>query len=340
VTLIQAGTPPLETLRYHLTKGGTTASELMYDVDVKNDGQGGAVPTLVVDFETTVQDVLADGSAQLRIAVLGARVRERPGSQLSDELVRGQAAALRGVVITETLASDGNVTGSRVEAAGASDKASDKLSNMTSDKVAGQIDELLHALERVAMRFPAEPVGVGAVWRERRTLPEGGIRAVSEITTTLASRSGSAFSYTSMGQAAGGPQTIEQDGAKVEVTDTHGRSSAQGSVDLSRYAVEATASSTFATTMTVIAPDAGPGAERSTVEIATTIRMTPSAAAASGSDSGTSGGSATSAGSGNAGSDNAGSGNAASSGAASGSARSGGGASGAAGSAQGAHSAP
>jgi len=39
------GAPPLETLRYHLTKGGTTASELVYDVDVKNDGQGGAVPT-------------------------------------------------------------------------------------------------------------------------------------------------------------------------------------------------------------------------------------------------------------------------------------------------------
>src|ERR1043166_7271274 len=106
VVLIQPGAPPLETLRYHLTKGSTTASELMYDVDVKNDGQGGAVPTLVVDLETTVQDVLGDGSAQLRIAVIGARVRERPGSQLSDELVRGQAAALRGVIITETLAPD------------------------------------------------------------------------------------------------------------------------------------------------------------------------------------------------------------------------------------------
>jgi hypothetical protein len=265
VTLLQPGASPLQTLRYHLTKGSKTASELMYEVDVKSDGQSGPMPTLVVDLETAVQDVRDDGAAELRITVVDASVRDRSGSQLPDELVRTQASALRGVVITETLAPDGAVSAAHVEAAGASDKAS------------SQLDNLLHGLERVAMRLPAEPVGIGAMWRERRTLPEGGIRAVSEITYRLASLADTGFTYTGTGQSTGPPHTLEQDGMKVEVADTHGSAEVHGSIDLSRYAIEATATSTFASTMTVVTPDAGPGAARSTVEIAMAVRMMPGA---------------------------------------------------------------
>ena len=270
--LIQPGALPLQVLRYHLTKGSKTASELMYDVDVKTDGENAPMPTLVVDFETMVEDVLGDGSAQLRITVVDASVRDRSGSEPGD-VMRSQAAALRGVVIAETLAPDGNISGSRVESAGTSAKAS------------SQLDSLLRGLERMTMRLPAEPVGAGARWRERRTLPEGGIRATSEITYTLAARTGSTFTYTSTGQSTGAPQMIEQGGMKVEVTNTQGRSAAQGSVDLSRYVLEATATSTFGTTMAIVTPDAGPGAARSIVEIAMAVRITP-AGAPSGAGSG------------------------------------------------------
>lgn len=270
VTLIQPGTPPLQVLRYHLTRGSKTSSELMCDVDVKNDQQGGPMPTLIVELETTVEDVLADGSAKLRIAVVGTSVRDRPGTKVASDVVRAQAAGLGGVVLSQTLAPDGEVSDSHVSAPGPPPGTPG-----TSEPAASQLDSLLRGLERVAMRLPAEPVGAGATWRERRTLPEGGIRAVAEITYTLASLTGTSLMYTSTGQLAGSPDTIEQDGAKVEVEGTHGRSEVQGSVDLSRYAIEATATSTFASTMTVVAPDAGPGAERSTVEIAMTIRISP-----------------------------------------------------------------
>ena len=269
-TLIQPGTPPLQVLRYHLTKGSKTSSELMCDVDVKNDQQVGAMPTLIVELETTVEDVLTDGSAKLRIAVIGTGVRDRQGVEVASDVVQAQAAALRGVVIAQTLAPDGAVSDSHVIAPGASPGTSG-----ASEPAGSQLDHVLRSLERVAMRLPAEPVGAGATWRERRTLPEGGIRAVAEITYTLASLTGTSLGYTSTGQLAGSPETIEQDGVKVEVAGTHGRSDVRGSVDLSSYAIEATATSTFASTMTVVAPDAGPGAERSTVEIAMTIRLLP-----------------------------------------------------------------
>jgi hypothetical protein len=282
VTLIQPGAAPLQVVRYHLIKGSRLSSELVCDVDVKNDGQGGAMPTMIVALDTTVDDVLGDGSAKLRIAVTGARVRDRSGSAVASDVMQAQAAALRGVVITQTLAPDGAISGSHVvpaAAPAATGSAAAPRPPGPADPASGQLDSLLRSLERVATRLPVEPVGAGAIWRERRTLPEGGIRAVSEITYTLASLAGDRLAYTSIGQSTGAPQTVDQDGVKVEVTGTHGRSEASGSIDLSRYALEAIATSTFASTMTVLAPDAGPGAERSTVEIAMTIHVAPAAGA-------------------------------------------------------------
>jgi hypothetical protein len=280
VTLVQPGTAPRQALRYQLSKGNKITSQLECDADIKSSELGGPMPTQVVALETVVDDVLPDGAAKLRITVTDAGIRERPGAEAVGDVMRAQIAAMRGVVISETLAPDGNISDARVEA------------GATSDKLHRELDGLLRNLEHVATRLPAEPVGVGAVWRERRTLPEGGVRAVSEITYTLASLDGTTVGYHSIGESTGAPQTIEQDGTKLEVTDTHGRSSASGTVDLARYAPDLTALSTFETTMKVIAPSPGsgdgpassdgPGSSdvrgsgdgRSTIEIAMAIRMT------------------------------------------------------------------
>jgi len=261
VVLIQPGVPPLQMLRYHLTRGATVKSRLVCNVDVKSSELQAPMPSQVLDLETVVEDVLAGGDARLRITVVDADIRDRPGAAATD-VVKAQTAALRGVVVTETLAPDGKVSDAQVTAGAAPDRPQHEL------------DALLQNLARVATRLPAEPVGVGATWRERRTLPEGGVRAVSEITYTLTSLAGTAVGFTSAGQASGPPQTVDQDGEKVEVTDTHGQSAAAGSLDLSRYALELTATSAFSTTMALAAPDAGRGAERSTIEISIAIRMT------------------------------------------------------------------
>lgn len=261
VVLIQPGVPPRQTLRYQLTRGATIKSRMVCDVDVKSSELGAPMPSQVLELETVVEDVLASGDARLRITVIDAGIRDRPGATSTD-VVRAQTAALRSVVITETLAPDGKISDARVDA-GASP-----------DPLHRELDSLLQNLARVATRLPAEPVGVGATWRERRTLPEGGIRAVSEITYTLTSHAGTTIGFTTAAQASGPPQTVEQDGEKVEVTDTRGHAEASGSLDLSRYALELTTSSAFATTMALAAPDAGHGADRSTIEITIAIRMT------------------------------------------------------------------
>jgi Family of unknown function (DUF6263) len=264
--LIQPGAAPTRPLRYHPMRGITTTSELAYDLDVKNDGQGSAIPTLVVELETTVDDVLADGTAKLRIVVVRTSVRDRPGTESARDLLRGEAAVMRGVVITEMLAPDGKVWDARIQ-----------TTAVLPDKVRAELDRVSQSLERMAMRLPSEPVGVGASWRERKALPEGGIRAISETTYTLVSITGDTVAYTNTGLSTGAPQTLEQDGTKVEVTNTHGHSEAKGTIDLSRYAFAGAATSTFTTTMNVVAPEGTPGAGSSTVEVTTAIQLRPPA---------------------------------------------------------------
>lgn len=341
VTLIQPGNAPLQTLRYQLTKGTRTVSELVYDLETRNQdepapaatpalgsasgpaapsagsaeaandhhvakvaqgasvggaqGKGksktksdaeakgagdqagsaagppndgtGPAPTLIVTLETLVDEVLPDGSAKLRITVLGTRVRDREGSGVSAELIRTQAAAADGLVFTELLSPDGKISDARVDAA----------ANVPA-KAQARISELMQALGRVAMQLPAEPVGVGAVWRERKPLPEGGIQAITETTYTLTSLTGTVATYTGTGRSTSTPQTIVQDDIKVEVTNPRGHSETKGSIDLSRYAPSTTATSTFAAEMNIEAPKGSPGAGKSTVEVKVAIQIGPAEA--------------------------------------------------------------
>ena len=263
VKLIQPGTAPRQVLRYQLTKGARTTSTLVCDYAIKNDGQGDAIPTLVVDLEAVVDDVLADGSAKLRFTLTGARLREAPGATAGEDL-QAQAAALQGVVITELLAPDGKSSGARVESAAT-----------VPDKVKPQLDSLLGSLEHVVVQVPSEPVGVDATWQERRTLPPGGITGVTEILYTVTALTPGAFTYTSAGLLTGAAQTIEREGIKVEVSNTKGRSTAKGTVALASYALDVEVSSVFSATMNAIAPKDAPGSGSSTVEITMATRMTP-----------------------------------------------------------------
>ena len=259
VKLIQPGTGPLQALRYRFVKGARTASTLVCEVAIKSDGQGDTTPPLVVELETLVDDVASDGTAKLRFTLTGAHLQHEASSEL-----QAAVAALPGVIITETIAPDGASSGARVETAGAAP-----------DKARGQLDSLLQSLAHVTTQLPAEAVGVGATWTERRTLPPGGIRGIAETVYTLTGLTPHSFTYTSAGQLSGGPQTIERDGVTIEVTHTAGHSEAKGTVELARYALDVDVHTTFTSTMNAIAPKDTPGSGSSTVEITMATRMTP-----------------------------------------------------------------
>jgi hypothetical protein len=302
VTLIQPGAAPLQVLRYHLTKGATTTSEVVYDFDARSEdraaippsaqgegpgtgsgqpsaaaaaqatapssSEGGPAPTLIVTLETAVEDVLPDGTAKLRVTVVKTRVRDQPGNLPAGDVLRGQAAAADGVVFTETLSPDGKVSGARVEAA----------ANLPA-KVRERLDGLIQGLEQVAMQLPSEPIGIGATWRERKPLPAGGIRAMTETTYALTSLTGTTASYTGTGRSTGDAQIVEQDGMKVAVTNPRGHSETKGTLDLAQYTAEVTSKSSFTAEMNVDAPAGTPGAGSSMIEVTVGIQMMPARAA-------------------------------------------------------------
>jgi hypothetical protein len=283
VTLIQAGAAPLRVLRYQLTKGTKTTSELVYDLDARSAGseigsgsaagssaagEGGPTPTLVFTLDTAVDDVLPDGTAKLRITVVKAQVRDQPSNPSGGDVLRSQAAAAEGVVFTETLAPDGKISDPKVDAQAA-----------LPAKARERLDSLIQGLEHVAMQLPSEPIGVGATWKERKPLPAGGIRAMAETTYTLTALTGTTASYTAAGRSTGDAQTVEQDGMKVAVTNPRGHSEIKGTLDLARYVVDVSSKATFAADMNVDAPAGTPGAGSSTVEVTVGIQMAPAAVA-------------------------------------------------------------
>ena len=282
VTVINPGTAPLRLLRYHLNKGDKTASELVWDFATQDDGKAEVTPSLVLDFETTVEDVRADGGAQLALRVTrtairgedagagsGSEMGNTPGSATSSDLVRGFASAMQGVTIHEVLAPDGGVSGLQVDAPPGASAA-----------LASRLDSLSQGLAQITMRLPTEPVGLTASWRERKTLPDGGIHAVSEATYTLTTLTETTIGYQANATMSGPPQTIEQDGVKVDVSDTHGRSEVRGAVDLAHYAPQGSLKSSFATTMNIAAPAGTPGAGKSTMAVTMAFQLTPIAVAA------------------------------------------------------------
>ena len=275
VTVINPGTAPLRLLRYHLTKGDRTASELVWDFATQDDGKAEVTPSLVVDFETTVDDVRADGSAVLALRITrttirgqdtgsGSEMGNTPGSATSSDLVRGFAQAMQGVTIHEALAPDGGVADLKVDAPPGLAPA-----------LATRLDNLSRGLAQVTMKLPSEPVGLTASWRERKTLPDGGIRAVSEATYTLTALTETTLGYQASATMTGPPHTIEQEGVKVEITDTHGQSEVRGAVDLAHYAPQGSLKSSFATTMNIAAPAGTPGAGKSTMAITMAFQLTP-----------------------------------------------------------------
>jgi hypothetical protein len=271
VKLIQRGAAPVQTLRYRFSKGAKTASTLVCDVAIKTDGEGEVTPPLVVDLETVIEDVASDGTAKLRLTLTGARLQREGSADLA-----AQVAALPGIEITETLAPDGATSGARVSSTGSGP-----------DKARAQLDSLLQSLAHVTTQLPAEAVGIGATWEERRTLPPGGITGIAKTIYTVTALTPTSFSYTSAGDLTGGRQTITRDGVTIDVNQASGHVEGKGTVALEAYALDVDSRTGFKATMTTVgARDAG-SSDASTIEVTMATRMTPATAArADGGDAG------------------------------------------------------
>jgi hypothetical protein len=219
--LVSAGSEPRRVLRYRPAKGTRAAFELAIDLEVDAGGMGAPMPTFAFELELAVDDVLADGRAALRMTVTDASVREAPGS-MTPQPFAGPVEATRGLVVTATMSPGGKLSDATLAG---------EATSLTADAQA-QVASLIGSLEQVAMVFPPDPVGIGAVWRSSRAITQSGIRMTAVNTVTLTAIDGDTLSYEIDSTVHGPDQTIQQGGVSLTVKDITGRGTGVGTVHL------------------------------------------------------------------------------------------------------------
>lgn len=224
IELVDPGALPHRELRYHLVKGATTLLELAMDLDVAMGPRGGAMPTVVMQMEVRADDVLPDGSARIRTRIASARAKDRPNTALPTDIMAAQAAMLAGLELTATLAPRGTLSDSKVASAGKD----------LPPALASQLTQLNLSLEQVAMPLPAEAVGVGAKWRNRKTVVQNGVKMQTVTTIEVVSIDGDKVAFKAASSVSGDDQKVDVEGNQVAISKVGGSGSNHGVIDLGR----------------------------------------------------------------------------------------------------------
>lgn len=238
IELVQPGVEPRRLLRYQLAAGTTSPLQLALDVDMKTVDQDVKLPTMVMAIDVSAAAVDPSG-AKLKLAVISASARSRDWDDPNEASVRvvmnRQANLLAGTVVTFSLTPDGHVKDSKLEAVGRD----------LSGPMQEQTTTLLQASEQLAMPLPDKPVGVGAIWKHRRTMKQNQLTLVTMTTVELTAIEGDVLTFKSTTEMTGADQTVTQGSATSQVTAIRGSGSQTGTFDLGKAIVLAEAKATL-----------------------------------------------------------------------------------------------
>src|SRR5205085_174911 len=87
---------------------------------------------------------------------------------------------------------------------------------------------------QLAAELPTEPVGKGAKWRIRQKIDQGELKVDQVMTFEVVEISGTTAKLRSSGKLTAPRQTIDWQGAKVDLEKTTGTASATMTVDFTR----------------------------------------------------------------------------------------------------------
>ena len=236
VELLSNGAEPTRLLRYHLTKGATSKLELAMDLDLDAGGRGGKLPTLVMNLDIAVLDVLPNNDSKIKTTVVSARVLEREGSAVPIAAVAQMTQMLNGITYTATLSADGVLRDAKVVAGNA-------------PGMEKQISELTQGLEQVAIRMPANPVGVGAKWSSRKESTRNDLTMTTVTMIQITAIDGDKVTFTSSSTVTAPDQTVAENGMSASIKDIGGGGGGQGTVDLASMTMKGEVTAEFRGTM-------------------------------------------------------------------------------------------
>jgi hypothetical protein len=240
IELVQPGAQPRRALRYALAAGTTSALEFEIDLDLTTVDADLKLPVMAMSIDAAVTSI-APPPAKLKLDVIAANVHARDASDPKKNpaigVMQRQAKFLPGLVVTYGLTADGQVKDTKVDA----------THRDLSEPMQEQVTTLLQASEQLAMPLPQKPVGVGAIWKHRRTIKQNQLTLVSMTTVEITAIDGPRVTFKSTTEMTGADQTVAQGSANAQVTGVRGTGSASGTFDLAKAIVigEQTATLSF-----------------------------------------------------------------------------------------------
>ena len=240
LVVVSPGVLPQRLLRYHLAKGSKSTIELDLEGKLVAGDIKSASPPLTFTLEVRVDDVLADGHMKL-VSTIQDLTTHAEAVQPGAPRAQTDAAALKGVAITSTLAPDGTVT----------DVALVGDPKQLGPTAKAEVDQLVQAMPKLAMPLPATPVGIGAKWRSSRALgPASPVTLQAVTTIDVTGISGSVVTYEVGSTVLGADQVVKQEGVDVDVKNITGTASGRGTFDLQKPALTGTLSAELHMEMT------------------------------------------------------------------------------------------
>ena len=222
--VMEQGSPPRHLLRYHATAGASTAYEL--DLDSHLSAGVDAASSMALQMAQTVESASPGGPLRLRTTVRDAVLRG-DGKHPVPTSAANQVAQLKGMAVVTTIAADGSVQGTQIEAGG-KDLAA---------PVMDQLQVVARQLQQAAMTLPAIPLGVGATWQTRHGIDQGGLRLDVMSTVQVTAIAGDRISFEDREEMRAPDQSVTLDGATLAASGITGTAHGTGTIDLATLAI-------------------------------------------------------------------------------------------------------
>ncbi len=228
VELIDAGTAPLQTIRYTPRVGETQTAVMTISIDMSMSIAGNAMPTQVipaqkVTFDTTVEDVNADGDIKFSFIYTGAEVvddpkKPSPMAPMLEEMVKSLVGATGSATVTNR---------------GITKSAGFNIPEGMAPQMKQMLDGMKESMNRISSPVPSEPIGKGAKWKVTQNLAANGMTLVQTSTHEITSFDTAGFTMKIDVTQAADPQEIKNPGLPAGTTlslvslDTNGEGTSQ-----------------------------------------------------------------------------------------------------------------
>lgn len=258
--LVSPGSEPRRLLRYKVPKDTRSTHEVSIAVELSAGEMGGPMPTILLTMSYVVSAVMPSGQMVLDATIEKVTAIDVPESKVPAQAIAGPLEQLQGLTIHAVLSPSGRITGSTLE-------RGDKV---LTPELEQQVKSLVASFESTMMTLPDVPVGVGAVWRNSRTIVQNGLTLKAVNSVTLEKVEGDVIEYAIDTAMHGDDQNVVQGDISVSVKDIVGNGGGKGNVDLTKIRIWSELAAEFRTTMTA-SGDTSP----TKMEMATVMKVQP-----------------------------------------------------------------